>query len=88
MNNTERYAQAGPPDRPAIVGASAGHTAAASPAVAKTSYRFLILALITIVLALSTGDRAALSVAGTDMGKELGISSVDTGYLFSAFSWA
>lgn len=88
MNNTERYAQAGPPDRSAIVGASAGHTAAASPAVAKTSYRFLILALITIVLALSTGDRAALSVAGTDMGKELGISSVEMGYLFSAFSWA
>jgi ACS family glucarate transporter-like MFS transporter len=88
MNNTERYALAGSPDQPAIAGASAGHTAAASPAVAKTSYRFLILALITIVLALSTGDRAALSVAGTDMGKELGISSVEMGYLFSAFSWA
>jgi ACS family glucarate transporter-like MFS transporter len=27
-------------------------------------------------------------VAGTDMGKELGISSVEMGYLFSAFSWA
>lgn len=88
MNNTERYALAGSPAPSAIAGASAGQTAAASPAVAKTSYRFLILALITLVLALSTGDRAALSVAGTDMGKELGISSVEMGYLFSAFSWA
>ncbi|WP_447791842.1 MFS transporter [Pseudomonas farris] len=88
MNNTERYALVGSPDPSAIAGASAGHPAAASPAVAKTSYRFLILAMITIVLALSTGDRAALSVAGTDMGKELGISSVEMGYLFSAFSWA
>jgi len=87
MNNTERYALAGPPDPSAMTSASAGRTAA-SPAVAKTSYRFLILALITIVLALSTGDRAALSVAGTDMGKELGISAVEMGYLFSAFSWA
>ncbi|MHC8380642.1 MFS transporter [Pseudomonas sp. LB3P14] len=88
MNNTERYALAGAPDQPAIAGMGVDHPAAARPAVAKTSYRFLILALITIVLALSTGDRAALSVAGTDMGKELGISAVEMGYLFSAFSWA
>jgi ACS family glucarate transporter-like MFS transporter len=88
MNNTERYALAGTPDQPAIAGMGADNPAAARPAVAKTSYRFLILALITIVLALSTGDRAALSVAGSDMGKELGISAVEMGYLFSAFSWA
>lgn len=61
--------------------------AAAAPAV-RSHYRFLILALITIVLALSTGDRAALSVAGSDMAKELGITTVEMGYLFSAFSWA
>lgn len=53
-----------------------------------TRYRYLILTLITIVLALSSGDRAAISVAGSDMSKELGISSVEMGYLFSAFSWA
>lgn len=66
------------------------HTAADSPSaiVPKTRYRFTILALIVIVLALSTGDRAALSVAGSGMAKELGISSVEIGYLFSAYSWA
>ncbi|MGI4985770.1 MAG: MFS transporter, partial [Janthinobacterium lividum] len=65
-------------------------TAADSPSaiVPKTRYRFTILALIVIVLALSTGDRAALSVAGSGMAKELGISSVEIGYLFSAYSWA
>ncbi|MEC5406214.1 MFS transporter [Paraburkholderia sp. MPAMCS5] len=65
---------------------------AARPAVGvdakRGRWRFGMLALITIVLALSSGDRAALSVAGTDMGRELGISTVEIGYLFSAFSWA
>lgn len=65
---------------------------AASPARSssqtRTRWRFGMLALITIVLALSSGDRAALSVAGSDMGRELGISTIEIGYLFSAFSWA
>lgn len=54
----------------------------------KSRYRYVTLALITIVLALSSGDRAALSVAGSDMSRELGIDSVQMGYLFSIFSWA
>jgi len=54
----------------------------------RTNYRFIILALITLVLTLSTADRATLSVAGVGMGKDLGFSSVQLGYLFSAFSWA
>lgn len=54
----------------------------------RTNYRFLMLALITMILTLSTADRATLSVAGVDMSKELGFSSLHMGYLFSAFSWA
>ncbi len=50
--------------------------------------RYLILALITIVLAFSTGDRATLSVAGAGMSKELGLSPVQMGWLFSSFAWA
>jgi ACS family glucarate transporter-like MFS transporter len=91
MNKNERYALAGVAPLPAADGTDSitGNPAQAKTRIVKkTSYRFLILALITIVLALSTGDRAALSVAGSDMGKELGISSVEMGYLFSAFSWA
>lgn len=54
----------------------------------KTHVRFYILAMITVILTLSTGDRATLSVAGPEMQQQLGISSVEIGYLFSAFSWA
>lgn len=69
--------------------ADTAHTQSAAPAVSsRTGYRFAMLALITLALALSSGDRAALSVAGSDMSRELGISSIEMGYLFSAFSWA
>jgi ACS family glucarate transporter-like MFS transporter len=50
--------------------------------------RFVMLALITLVLALSTGDRATLSVAGPSMVKDLGMTSVQLGWLFSSFAWA
>jgi ACS family glucarate transporter-like MFS transporter len=50
--------------------------------------RFIVLALITIVLALSTGDRATLSVAGPGIARDLGITPVNMGWLFSAFSWS
>lgn len=50
--------------------------------------RFIVLALITVILAVSTGDRATLSVAGPGMAKDLGISAVNMGWLFSAFSWS
>lgn len=58
------------------VPAKAGHT------------RFIALALITIVLALSTGDRATLSIAGPHMARSLGIDPVGMGWLFSSFAWA
>ncbi len=88
MNKNERYALAGSQGTPSPESSIQVNEHMAKDTVRKTGYRFLTLALITIVLALSTGDRAALSVAGSDMAKELGISSVEMGYLFSAFSWA
>ena len=54
----------------------------------KTHARYYILLMITFVLTLATGDRATLSVAGPEMQKELGVTAVEIGYLFSAFSWA
>ena len=50
--------------------------------------RFLVLALITTVLALSTGDRATLSVAAPGLAKDLAIDPLSMGWLFSAFSWS
>lgn len=54
----------------------------------RTNYRFVILALITIILTISTADRATLSVAGVTMADDLGFSKLDMGYLFASFSWA
>jgi len=50
--------------------------------------RFVVLALITAVLALSTGDRATLSVAAPGLAKDLAIDPLSMGWLFSAFSWS
>ncbi|MDR5815206.1 MFS transporter [Caballeronia sp. LZ033] len=50
--------------------------------------RYYVLALILLVTAVNLGDRANLSIAGAPMAKELGLSSVTMGYVFSAFAWA
>lgn len=41
-----------------------------------------------MVTAVNYGDRATLSIAGTEVAKELGLSAVSMGYIFSAFGWA
>lgn len=50
--------------------------------------RFLVLAMITTVLAISTGDRATLSVAAPGLAHDLHIDKIQMGWLFSAFSWS
>lgn len=50
--------------------------------------RFAILALITVLLAISSGDRATLAVAGPSMSTDLDLDQVEMGWLFSAFAWA
>ena len=50
--------------------------------------RYLILLIIFIVTAVNYADRATLSIAGTSVAKELQLSAVSMGYIFSAFGWA
>ena len=50
--------------------------------------RFYILLTIFIVTAINYADRATLSIAGTEVAKELQLSAVSMGYIFSAFGWA
>ncbi len=50
--------------------------------------RYLILLIIFIVTAINYADRATLSIAGTEVAKELQLDSVSMGYIFSAFGWA
>jgi ACS family probable galactarate transporter len=50
--------------------------------------RYLILLIIFIVTAINYADRATLSIAGSEVAKELQLDSVSMGYIFSAFGWA
>nr|MDQ6119475.1 hypothetical protein [Klebsiella pneumoniae subsp. pneumoniae] len=42
--------------------------------------RYLILLMIFVVTAVNYGDRATLSIAGTEVAKELGLSAVSMGF--------
>lgn len=54
----------------------------------KTKVRYGMLALVFINVAINYLDRANISVAATSVSKELQLSSVQMGLIFSAFGWA
>ena len=53
-----------------------------------THIRYLVLATLFLVSTFSYGDRVALSITGISFAKDLHLSSLQLGYLFSGFSWA
>ena len=53
-----------------------------------THIRYLIVAMLFAASCFSYGDRAALSVAGTAMQRELAFGPAKLGLLFSGFAWA
>lgn len=55
---------------------------------AKTHVRYVILLIIFLVTAVNYADRATLSIAGTDVAKQLGLDAGQMGQIFSAFGWA
>ena len=61
--------------------------AAGRPAARRTRARFLILALLTLGTLINYLDRTVMSVAAPFMTKELGLTAVAMGIVFSAFSW-
>lgn len=62
---------------------------AATPAGAKSSQlrRFIVL-LLFITVVINYVDRSSLSIAAPHRVEELGLSSVQMGFVFSAFAWA
>jgi D-galactonate transporter len=50
--------------------------------------RYLVLGLLFIITTVNYADRSSLSITGTAFRESLGFSSVQLGYIFSAFSWA
>ncbi|MFC9426995.1 MFS transporter [Streptomyces sp. NPDC056987] len=57
-------------------------------AARRSKVRYLIVALLFLVSTLNNADRAILSITGSEMQGDIGMSDVTLGYLFSAFSWA
>jgi MFS transporter, ACS family, glucarate transporter len=56
--------------------------------VRQTRVRYVIIAILFAVSCFSYGDRVALSIAGAAMSKDISLSPLKLGYLFSGFSWA
>ena len=55
----------------------------------RTSHvRYLIVAMLFVASCFSYADRAALSVAGTAFARDLQLTPLKLGWLFSGFSWA
>ena len=61
---------------------------AASRVEKRTNARYWIVVMLFIVTSFNYGDRATLSIAGSEMAKDIGLDPVGMGYVFSAFSWA
>ncbi|AHE55668.1 MFS transporter [Sphingomonas sanxanigenens] len=63
--------------------------AAAADAAEKPSHvRHRIIALIFIITSINYADRATFSIAGNAAAGELGLGSVQMGFILSAFAWA
>lgn len=58
---------------------------AASSAEKRTNARYWIVVMLFIVTSFNYGDRATLSIAGSEMAKDIGLDAVGMGYVFSAF---
>ncbi|WP_225773987.1 MFS transporter [Pseudomonas sp. Marseille-Q5115] len=54
----------------------------------KTHVRYLILFLLFVVTTINYADRATISIAGSNIQKDLGIDPLTLGFIFSAFGWA
>ncbi|MFI6956172.1 MFS transporter [Nocardia sp. NPDC050408] len=50
--------------------------------------RYLVLGLLFIITAVNYADRSSLSITGSAVRADLGFSTIQLGYIFSAFSWA
>lgn len=53
----------------------------------RTKVRYGMLALVFINVVINYLDRSNISVAGATLSKDLGLSSVELGLIFSAFGW-
>ncbi|GAB3162479.1 MFS transporter [Telluribacter humicola] len=60
---------------------------APSSTTKKTRVRYSMLGLVFVNVVINYLDRSNISVAGAALGKDLNLSSVEMGLIFSAFGW-
>jgi ACS family glucarate transporter-like MFS transporter len=53
-----------------------------------THVRFWVIVLLFLITTINYADRSTFSIAGSAASKELGLDSVQMGYILSAFGWA
>jgi ACS family glucarate transporter-like MFS transporter len=53
-----------------------------------TRQRFMALTLLCMALAVAVGERSALSIAAPSLQSDLGLSTIEIGWLLSAFAWS
>jgi ACS family glucarate transporter-like MFS transporter len=61
---------------------------APSSAGVQSRTRWIILAMLFAITTINYADRATISIAGPEIKKELGLSAVQMGFVFSAFAWS
>lgn len=65
-----------------------GHVQQAQSPQPQSRARWMILAMLFAITTINYADRATISIAGPDIRKELGLSAVQMGFIFSAFAWS
>jgi ACS family glucarate transporter-like MFS transporter len=64
------------------------NVAVAVAGVKRSRVRLFILLMLFFVTTINYADRATLSIAGTQLSKEIHLNPVALGYVFSAFGWS
>jgi len=54
----------------------------------KTRVRYLIVFMLFVLTAINYADRASIAIASPVMAKDLGLDTVQLGFIFSAFGWS
>ncbi|HVW03804.1 MAG TPA: MFS transporter [Vicinamibacterales bacterium] len=54
----------------------------------RSRVRYAILLMLFVASSINYADRATLSITGSDVSRQLGLSKIAMGYAFSAFGWA